>query len=663
MIDIFLIILRLLLFTAICFVFGWLIIERFLKEKSPAFKIGGSFLLGFSGYTFLLNLSSYFIAIKLSFYLVLFVFLLFILFNSKSLVKQIKGIKTLNLKKFFNPVSITVFIIFLSIFWIGLGFYREDLMPVHIPTAATIAEGNFPIFHVAYPSAKLIYHYAPELLAAAIYKITGLSLWLVYDFLFAFFTCLIFVFGFVVAKQLVNKFKTAYWSSLIMMLAGGFYFIYGFSGIKSLILKQNIEAPFAFLSSVLGSDYLTEPLIQAAGNHNLAFAWGFVLTLAVLYLFLRFFIKDNKKWFSYSIIISIVFGFLALSSEVLFIILGIIFVFYLLFKRRIQGILTILLVGGAIALLQGGVLSQLLDSVDSFNKWTLRLSDTILIGDHVSISLFSLTMLKGLGLSIILLPFAIFYWRKKRDVLLLALFPALVCLLAPFMAEYAGVGDFQRFFIIALAFFGLFAGLYLGDLLERYPAKKIIIYLLILLIILNGLTYYLFGLFYPAISAYRHSHSLVAITPFPDKVEQKAYNWIKSNTKIQDPFLVKRHVLGPVFYKQKYGGEAVHQFVEESGDFITNTGRLIINKPWCETKWCNGLGPIDSPTVINELDRLDRAKQACKPDALNGLGVKFIYLEADYFTDFEKRCLQNNNLELKFEASEGNKFIRIYKVL
>lgn len=675
MLEIFLILLKLLVFTLISFVFGWLMIKRFLREKSLAFKIGASFLFGFAFYTFLLNILSYFVPIKFSFYLSLLILLFFILLNKGLLIRQIRKIKTLDWKKCLNPIFITTLVIFLSVFWTGLGFHREDLLTVHTPTAVTIAEGNFPIFHVAYAPVKLIYHYAPELLAAAIYKITGLPLWLVYDFLFALFACLIFVFAFVLVKELTKKFKAAYWGALAMLLAGGFYFIYIFTGIKPLynkfVLNQDIESPFAFFSSVLGRDYLSQPLISAAGNHSLALAWGLVLVLAIFCLFLKFFRAPDKKWFFYVIIISILFGFSALSSEVLFGIVGLILGLYLILtlisqklrdKQRVLGLLIILFIGGLIAIFQGGLFSQLLDSVDDFNKWTFRLSDEISIGGHAPISLFSFTILRAFGLSLILLPFALFYWRKKRDVLLLILLPVLISFLIPFVIDYAGIGDLQRFFIIALAFLGLFVGLYLGDLLGRYPVKKIIIYFLILILILNGLTYYAFNLLYPAITAYRHSHPLLAIPPSPSQEERGAYDWIKENTEIKDTFLVKRQVPNFMTYKDKYGGEEEYRFIKHNRDFITHTGRLITDEPWCEARWCNSLGPVDAPRVSDELARLEQVKQTCQAEILEKLGIGYLYIEANHFPNFEQLCLANNDLELKFQNQEKGEFIKIYKI-
>jgi hypothetical protein len=462
-----------------------------------------------------------------------------------------------------------------------------------------------------------------------------------------------------------------------MLLAGGFYFINIFSGIGPLyakfILKQNIEAPFAFLPLVLGNMDLNEPLIHAVGNHSLAWAWGFLLALVVFYLFLKFFTEGNRKWFSHIIIISILFGFLALSSEVLFIVLAFTFGFYLLWtfivrklttKQRILGLFIILFIGGIIAAFQGGLLSQF--SVNNFNnKWTLRLSDKITRGLSSPVSLFSVAILEAFGLSIILLPLAIFYWRKKRDILFLILLPALILFLVPFIVEYADVGGSalpSRFFTFALAFLGLFTGLYLGDLLGKYPTKKIVIYFLILTVVLNGLIFYLFDFFYPIVSAYRHNHSMIAMPPPPSQAEGKTYDWIKQNTGIKDVFLVKRQDSDLAIYKDKYGGEAEYEFIKGSFDFVTYSGRLIVNNPWCEDGWCDSLGPEYLNSVSNKLTQLERVKQTCESDILQQLRVKFIYLEDNHFADFEQKCLQNNNLELKFEVEEEGEFIRIYKI-
>jgi len=60
---------------------------------------------------------------------------------------------------------------------------------------------------------------------------------------------------------------------------------------------------------------------------------------------------------------------------------------------------------------------------------------------------------------------------------------------------------------------------------------------------------------------------------------------------------------------------------------------------------------------------LDRVKQTCQVDILQQLGVKYIYLEANHFIDFEERCLQSNNLKLELEVKEREEVVRVYKLL
>ena len=52
----------------------------------------------------------------------------------------------------------------------------------------------------------------------------------------------------------------------------------------------------------------------------------------------------------------------------------------------------------------------------------------------------------------------------------------------------------------------------------------------------------------------------------------------------------------------------------------------------------------------------------CDPSALKILDYRYLYINKYWPEGLAEKCLANNDLELQFEAGEGNNFARIYLI-
>lgn len=124
-----------------------------------------------------------------------------------------------------------------------------------------------------------------------------------------------------------------------------------------------------------------------------------------------------------------------------------------------------------------------------------------------------------------------------------------------------------------------------------------------------------------------------------DSFGSSAYRWVKENTKINDYFLIFNpdddYGLGPNL------------------KFIFNTGRIAPIYTY-KTKH----NPIDIP----ESYAFKRFKENCDSELMKYLNYKYLFVDNNWPTGLEEKCLKNNKLELKFKNTEEDKFIRIYEV-
>lgn len=632
--------------------------------------MGLSGIFGMSFYVFFANALGYFIPIKTVFYLVLFSFLilglgLFYLNRSQFLVWGID-------KKWRKILLGTVLLLIVSS---GIIAFRLPLV-LHgtgTPVAAVIAEGSFPPPEIWNPRNVLYYHYGPELFSAAINVITGLPVYLGHDFQVAILIGVLFLLGFCLIKRFFdnNNFK-AFISSLLMIYAGSFVFLKGIKGIPILynlyVRHQEIVAPFKFINESINSAF-SVPVLKTMQ----VMVWGpwvFPLIIAVIYLY--FHLISQKKSKTVFLLCGILFAVLGHFGEIYFAVLCLIFLIYPFifgfmkkdWQKANNFLLTsfwILLIAAPLAFVQGGFLKSVLNITGS------RIAGLIGIGgglfninevtylteyfDDPGSPIFRPEFFTEWGLLLILLiPSFIFLLRRNFQLGSFLMVFAATSFSLPiffttnnfaFIAEMFGVfarlGEMWRFFFVVNLIGGLATGLFLAHL--YLSSKKIWLKTASILIIITLMTQGLFfqllylSVGYPAFTLNAAAQHYAKTGSY----EKKAYDWIKRNTTVGDYFLITEKSCDyTLSFTPNYR-------------FILNTGRMAPIYSW----HCS----------YPDNDSFKKIKKSCESSAIADLKYSYLYVNEEWIEGLEEKCLANNNLELKFETEEGNKFARIYKVL
>ena len=665
--------LSLIIFFGVLFIFGWQLVRFILSENRIEALIPLAAVVGFGIYLSFLNLFSYLIDIKINFYLlcIVFVFLTYFLFRfNKNKGRAVWGISDKWKKILFGTAALIMVITGI----IGIRSISGDETTLwHLPFASTIAEGNFPVKAVFSPNSPSQYHYGNLLFLAAISKITHLPVWFSYDLHNSILIGVIFLLGFLLIKDFCKDNFKAYISSLIMLLGGSLNFLYGIGGLSSLYRKYILHlpdaAPFKFLSNMIFGKEIRGILVI---NHS-QIAWimlGFALTIAVIYLYFRA-INDEKNWLKISLLTAIMYSFLALSAEVFF---GAIFIVFLIYplifailkknwqkgKFYLKTSFLILFLGLAIASLQGGIVTQTIKQTffgESFpTDYQFSITPEYLLkgliidtdSDGAFISIFSLPFFLGWGwLLIFIIPVATYLLKKYFQ---LGLFLILLIFISFFLPSVliAGAwhGDFARINYLASFFWNLIFGLFLGWLFLFFKKKwqRLLIIILILGVTFQGFFY--FGT-YSIFPSLKRGRPFLQEPLKPNPAELEVFDWVKKHTTIKDNFLT--------FEEESKADSHNSKFTIYTGRFAPGfLYGIDIQHP-------NYFHDLE--TFIPEIVWYRKILKECGSADLKNLNYRYLYVNENWPEGLAEKCLANNDLELKFEIQEGNKFARIYKVL
>jgi len=655
------------IYFAILFFFGWQLAQYFLKENRIEHLLPLSGIFGIGFYVFLINAIGHFIAIQTTFYLVLAVFLLAGLFlfrfnRSQSLrwELEVKWRKIL--------LGSTLLLVIVS----GIVSFRsppQQQASVE-PLAATIAEGNFPPLEIWQPKYPLFYHYARELFSAAIHKITGLPLYLALDFQVAVLVGILFLLGFILIKKFCRNNLGALVASLMMLYLGSLNFLKSIGGFQVLynfyIRHQEVSAPFKFVGDAMSSEFSAPAInfMSVLSTVTLAFP----LIIAIIYLY--FSLVSQKVYKINILFVGVLLALLALAAEAYFAVLSLMIFIYPLITRNKKTLvisLAILAIAWPIALVQGGVLTGMAapylplglgngyvfsfdtaaDNFFTINKtpWFLPYFE---FDGGTGFAIYHPKFLMEFGLIIILLiPSSLFLFKKYKELADFIVPFCVVSFLIPFFITFSNsthTGDMTRFFYPINLLGGLIIGLFLASLygLLKKGLFKIAIIFVAIVLAAQGLIFQavFLSVGYPAGVWNAAAESFVP----QNSSEEKAYDWIRENTTINDRILI---------IKNNYEGRSAINY-----EFIVNTGRMapIYTYFWDQTYW--SLVP-PSP----EFSSFQRIKKDCNSSDIKSLNYSYLYVNDEWTEGMEERCLANNDLELRFEAGEGEESIRIYRIL
>jgi hypothetical protein len=655
--------------------FGWQIVRFVFKIDHLELLLPLSLATGYGVYTFFLNIFSYFVPITLNFYLIFVLLLIigFILFFSNRGKTSLKS--ELTKKDGLIILGIVSIVMILS----GLIAYRtieaDDLAYPHLPLASSIAGGNFPVKNPNLPNYDLAIHYGPSLFYAAISKVTGLSILTSFRIVIFLFSGIVLLLLFNIAKLFIKHNLGSFFVGLVGFLGGGFRFIYGFDGLitlyKKFILHYNIGHPFGFLGEMWSVSPLSGPLVVHIFNNWFVFGW--VLALAVIYLYLKIINSKIQPPFC-DILIIILLSVLALTFEMGFIVIcfGIFvvpFIFYFKNKNKedfrimLKHSLLILVITAIFVLFQGGVITVMLRNIiQHTNSYGVDSGLTIFknplafdLGNGMIFPFYSLTFILNFGLIYFLIIPAIIFMVKKnfKESIFLAVVSCFSFLLPLFISFKSWVwqGTMDRFFRFGSAIWAIMVGLFLVIVFfqprNKEFFKKVIIFICLVTICLDGAFFLLTKPFYTRIEYRLNNSKFFAILRPLSTTESAAYKWIEKNSNIKDYFLVFAD-------KNDIDNQAS---VMENFRFVIFAQRLapIYTQ---SNNYIDQTLPIDNYyTPVYK-----RVTSGCIKDDIKILNYRYLFVDNNWSTGLEEKCLANNNLELKFETEKEDKFIRIYEV-
>lgn len=675
-------------YFATIFFFGWQMARWVFSENRIEYLIAFVGIFGIGLYTFFINIAGHFIEIQTVFYLVL---VLFLLLSTVSFLGRLYlswgDQRSLEWGVSLWWRKILLFSTLFLSFSIGLISFNHlvDLAAARVATAVTMSEGNFPPVEIYNPTDPLYYHYAPDLFAAATYKVTGLPIYVTYDIERAILGGTLFLLGFLIIEMFFKgQFLVAYGSSLMMIYTGGLVFLNGLSGVRVLyhrfVLGLETYAPFKFVSDVIVGEYTTPVINSVITQH-----WGamaFALMMIVIYIYFFLLHKEDKISPVPALLTGgFLLALLALVSEPYFAVLcSIIFIYPFAFfflkkdwistKKIFINSFVILTIAVTVAISQGGLLypaiakeldllsgenaydailygsrqNSIKDNPRSFTVTTpWKLYDQKPIYNRGFIAELSL-LLVATVLTIVLL----FRWRSELAIFLtglLLLFFFIPLFIDSDIPDIAG--QLGRLFFPLSLFGGLVIGLVLVILYSRVqkPILRGSLIFITFILMAQGLwthsVWLLFG--YPPGT---WNPNAKFFTP-TNALEKDAYNWIKMNTTIKDWFLI---------LKDDYTECGVSNM--QNCIFVFNSGRMA------PTFVLNSIR-IDSGKHILPVGKaalFEKVSKSCDSEILQELGYDYIYVDNKWPKDIEAQCIKNNKLTLQFQGNEGEKFIRIYNI-
>ncbi|MBS3116683.1 hypothetical protein J4421_03750 [Candidatus Woesearchaeota archaeon] len=675
------IILLTITFFLILFFFGWQTASWVLNENRIERLIALSGIFGIGLYLFFLNIIGFFIQIQIAFYAVLFSFLFLAtggILWQRFRVTSRKYTLEWGIDKKWRWILLSTTLFF--VVSVGLISFRHpmDFFTLREPTAVTISEGNFPPREIWSPENRLRYHYASDLLSAAIHKVTGVPIYLAYDFQKAVLSGTLFLMAFILINSFFPSVFVAFWSSTLMFYSGSLIFLKGLGGITALfdkyILGKEVAAPFKFITEAIGEESGL-PVI----NYIVQIHWGamaFVLMLVAVYIYFHLLNRNEvKNYWPAVFVAGFLLAFLALVAESYFVILAVvlfIFPFILFFFRKYNGMFKksftisflILLIAIPTAIFQGGVLKSavyqelrpsfgnadevMLYTDDKIDKAPIQFGTPLTLYDGKPIYDVSF-LVKWLLLFAVLVPAFVFLFKRHFELAIFLTLATLLFFEIPFFfySDFPLINEnLERFFYPVNLFGGLVAGLFLATLfisISRKSWRKLAILFLVAVLTTQGLwTHFVwFSLGYPPGGSTPNSMFFAK----DETLEGDAYKWVKENTTMSDQFLI---------IKDEYsecGFSGAPNCL-----FILNTGRMAPIFRWHQAI------RIEDNASSQKIDQFNEVSKNCNFDIVQKLGFTYLYVDERWSNGMEKKCLESNELDLVFNDGDEANFVRIYSI-
>ena len=646
----------LVLFLSVA-VFSGGIFSRFvLGERRLWALLALAPIIGIGGYTFLLNVAGYFMPIRGAFLAVIVVMCacaIVILFACRTRMNPaVSGGEDISYREQHILIIVATCIMLASGVVAVHSLALDD--SAHMLYASTIEAGNFPVMDPMSPDHRMSYHYASDLLSAALGTLAAIPLWLALDVQTTLFAVLTFLMAFLLAYEISGRFKPSLAAAVLLMYGGGLLWLHVIDGIGPLwhvyVLHEQVIAPWKFLVPMTIPSLGTE-FVYAMNNHS--FAIGFPIMLLSIYsLFRALYGVHARRVFI--ILSGLSFGFLALCLETNFVIMWMalfcIFIGGVVLKMLpssirslvplsdgasfVRTVFFVLVLGTAIALLQGGIVSISSHTVQTGTHFEIAKQFWILDFSTPHTYLLSPLFFTEFGLVLILFVPATWMFRRDRRMLFLALM-ALGAFLAPFVVRYyPDTWEMGRLFGLSTPLMGFFVGLYLGRYLEddreqigRHGTGLVVFALL--LCISSGVLMQIAYMVFPIGQIGKLNQPFIAKPAPLTTAEQLVDDWVKSHTTLNDRFF-------PFDY-----------------DFIFRTGRFTPGEYF---------GWYIRPDEIRAYNDLTAS---CSPQGALKLKIDYMDVGPDFpIRGFEasSTCQTLLRPTLVFSAGGGDTVQKVYKI-
>lgn len=429
-------IIKFIFFILCCFTFGFISLSQLTKIKSLHLLIPFSISFGISSYIFACHILSFLIgpqsASVLSIILLFLITIIILICKRKNFDLSQLEISKYQLVSICLIALIICTLSFLAVF--RFGTYDKEF---HFQLASTLIHNNvYPPRDFYKPEYILLYHFGGDLLASTINYISNISIPRCYELISTIVSGTTFLSFFALAWILTKSFRLSLIAGFCTYFGGGLLWL---DAILRFFLQKLPQSTYewnflqTFFSIGIHGGIINAPSVltfsSTAGIGNP------LLIFSLILLWKMFEEKDLKSKITYIIFLNISLFSLFLTAEWLYMTFwaGVLpFMFILFLKKQKQSlILTIILLttstllaktfGNALFLqdeiqkIGRAIIFNLgiKEKLFSITSWG-RLSDITM--NYQEVSCFSWNFISEFGLSLFLLPFAIIYLAKTKNM-------------------------------------------------------------------------------------------------------------------------------------------------------------------------------------------------------------------------------------------------------
>ena len=446
--------------------FGFITLNKFFKIKSLIYLLALSFSLGTSTYLFIFQLIAFiFGPIKSTYisFLVLLVSVIFAIFKPKNEKFELE----IEYSKNKLVVLLLIFLCVDLLSLICLQKYGVIDKNFHTPLVLTIFHNDiYPPRDFFRPAYSVLYHYGGDILAGAFYMISKVEIVRCYELICALFSGTIFLGYFLLSWTLSKSYKISLLSAFCTYFSGGLLWLDTF---------------FRFFTKALPKDFINSGFIEVLFNFgahgsviNPPSILTFVSTWAPGIAFLIFSLilfwimincnEVNKKYYILALIISLFSLYLTAEWLYLTFMVGVIPFSFVFIKNKdwknLKYTFAIILTCSVLNKTFGNpfFLQDGLYSLGRANIFNIELKKDLFLptwgrfNDQLNlyskINILSWDFVCEFGLSLLLLPFAIRYIIKSKNLFGILLFLCAICTMpAPLIINFkTNPTDFNRMF-------------------------------------------------------------------------------------------------------------------------------------------------------------------------------------------------------------------------